>query len=154
MLYLALKWLHVLGVVVFLGTGAGSAWYKLRADRSGDPHVVVWCQREVVRADWFFTIPSGVIVPLTGLALVHLGPWTFEMLWVQLGLAFYLVAGLTWAPAAMLQVRMRRLAEEALSSGQPLPERFHQDNRIWFALGLPSFLAAIGAVWVMVAKHV
>ena len=153
MLYLALKTLHVLTVVVFLGTGAGSAWYKFRADRSGDVAVVVWCQREIVKADWIFTVPSGLLLPLTGIALVEIGPWNYGMPWVALGIALYAVSGLTWLPAAFLQLRMRRLAEEALSAGEELPEAFHRDRRVWMALGCPSFLAAVATVWLMTAKY-
>ncbi len=153
MLYLTLKWLHVLSAVVFLGTGAGSAWYKYRADRSGDVAVVAWCQRQIVLADWIFTVPAGVLLPLSGLALVVAGPWTFDALWIQLGIGLYALAGLTWLPAAFLQLRMRRLADEALATGTELPAAFHQDRRIWTALGVPSFIAAIATVWLMTAKY-
>ena len=37
MLYLAIEYLHVLGAVVILGTGAGIAFFMLMAHRSGDP---------------------------------------------------------------------------------------------------------------------
>jgi len=153
MLYTVLKWIHVLSVVIFLGTGAGSAWYKFRADRSADVRVVAWCQREIVLADWLFTVPAGFVLPLSGIALVIQGGWSFELLWIQLGLGLFAAAGLTWLPAAFLQLRMRRLADEALAKGTELPEAFHRDRRIWTALGVPSFLAATVAVWVMVAKH-
>ena len=36
MLYLAIKYLHVLGAIVILGTGTGIAFFMLMAHRSGD----------------------------------------------------------------------------------------------------------------------
>ena len=77
MLYLVLKWLHVLGAILFLGVGAGSAWYKLRGSHSGDPKVVAWASREIVLADWLFTVPSALIMPITGLWMASLMkmPW-------------------------------------------------------------------------------
>ena len=42
MLPLVLKAIHILGAVLFLGTGAGSAYYKLRAGASKDVAVVAW----------------------------------------------------------------------------------------------------------------
>lgn len=149
---LLLKSTHVLGVVVFLGAGLMSAWYKVRGDRSRDPAVLAWCQREIVRADWFFTVPSGVIVPITGFWLVYeYGiPWTTP--WIHFGIGGYVIAGLLWLPAAALQIRMRALAETAAQRGTAVGAAFHRANRIWFLLGVGAFSAAIGTVWVMVAK--
>ena len=152
--YLLLKILHILAAMVFLGTGFGSAWYRLRSDRSNDIRVIAWCQREIVRADWYFTVPAGLLLPATAFGLIsHLGlSWTTP--WIMGGLLGYATAGLFWLPAVWLQIQMRRLADQALASGEPLPPIYHRYARIWAALGVPSFLAAIGTLWLMVAKHV
>jgi uncharacterized membrane protein len=151
--YLILKTVHILAAVVFLGTGFGSAYYRFRADRSGDPRVVAWCQHEIVRADWWFTVPSGLSLPVTAMALVIYEGIPWRTPWILWGIAGYVTAGVFWLPAAWLQLEMRRLADAALSLGEPLPPRYHRCARIWAALGVPSFLAAMLTVWVMVAKH-
>jgi uncharacterized membrane protein len=150
---LIVKWVHILSAMAFLGTGGGSPWYKLRAWGSRDVRVVVWCDREIVRADWIFTVPSGVISPATGfwLAILYKVP-IFSTSWILWGMAGYAVAGLAWLPAAVLQIKMRKLAEAALAEEKPLPPEYDRMQRTWAALGVPSFLAAIFVVWVMVAK--
>ena len=153
-LYLFLKAVHIVSAMVFFGTGLGSAWYRLRADRSGDLRVIAWCQREIVLADWLFTVPSAVLLPSTAVAMiVHAGiPWrTGWLLWAAFG---YAVAGLFWLPAAWLQIRMRRLADDALAKGEALPAEFHRAARTWLLLGFPSFGATMLTIWLMVAKHV
>ncbi len=150
---LLLKAVHVLAAVLFLGAGIGSAWYKLRADRSGDPRVIAWCQREIVLADWCFTVPSAVALPVTGLWLVDLYGLPLDTPWVLLGFAGWALAGGLWVPAAFLQLRMRRLADAALASGGGLGPDFHAANRIWLGLGFPAFAVAMATVWVMVAKY-
>ncbi len=40
MLYLALKYLHVIGAAVLLGTGAGIAFFMLRAHLTGEAAVI------------------------------------------------------------------------------------------------------------------
>jgi len=150
--YLLLKTLHVLTSMVFLGTGFGSAWTKLRADRSGDPRTILWAQREIVRADALFTIPAGVLLPVTGVAMATVGGMPLSLPWLAFGFAGYTVSGLCWLPAAFLQVRMRRLAETALREASPLPAAFHKANLAWALLGVPSFGAAVATVWVMVHK--
>lgn len=149
---LIIKTLHILGAVVFLGAGLMSAYYKVRADGSDDPRIIAWAQAEIVRADWLFTVPAGIVMPVTGFLLVHLYglPWTTS--WIHWGIAGYLVAGALWLPAAWLQIQMRAMARSSENGGTPLPARFRTLNRVWFALGIPAFTAATLTMWVMVAK--
>lgn len=153
MFYLALKAVHVLAAVVFLGTGLGSAWYKLRAGRSRNIAAIAWIDAEVVLADWLFTIPSGALLPITGLWMVLGYGLPLTTPWILQGLVGYAVAGLAWVPAAGLQLRMRRLSAEALRTGTPLSPQWYADQRIWACLGLPSFAAAMAVVWMMVTKR-
>jgi uncharacterized membrane protein len=154
LLIAVLRTIHIFGAVLFLGAGLMTAYYKVRADRSGDPRVVAWYQREIVRADWLFTLPSGVILPVTGvwLALIYRLPWTTP--WLVWGTCGFLVAGMTWVPAVWLQIRMRRLADAAVAAGQPLPPEFHRANRAWLALGVPAFTAALVSLWAMATQQV
>lgn len=151
-LLLVLKTIHVLAATVFLGTGAGTAWLKLRADRSGQVAVVAWAQREIVRADWIFTIPSALALPATGAWMVEIYGLPWRTRWILVGLVSWATAGLFWLPACWLQIRMRALAGEALAQGTPLPPAFHRANRAWLALGGPAFLAAALAITAMVGK--
>ncbi len=151
-LYLIIKTVHVLSVVLFLGAGLGSVFYKMRADRSGRIEVIVWAQRAIVQADWLFTVPAGVVLPLTGLWMIYLYQLSLFTPWVLIGISGYTLAGVTWLPAAFLQIRMRKLAEKAYADAAPLPAEFHRYNRIWMALGVPSFFATLFTVWVMIDK--
>jgi uncharacterized membrane protein len=153
MLILVVKTFHVLAAVLFLGTGAGSAWYKLRASRSREVAVVAWCDAEVVFADWVFTVPSGVFVPASGLYLVYLYHLPLVTPWVWQGLLGYTIAGLTWLPAAFLQIFMRRISHEARRTGSQLPPKWFSYQRIWALLGVPSFSATMFVVWLMVSKQ-
>lgn len=151
-LILLLKLVHVLAAILFLGTGLGSACYKLRADRSGDVRVVAWCQRNIVLADWLFTVPSGIALPLTGIWLAHIYRFPLTTPWILTGIVGYCVAGIAWLPAAWLQILMRRLADAAVERDEPLPPLFMRYHRIWLGLGFPSFTAAIVALAAMVTK--
>lgn len=153
MLIAIVKLVHVLAAILFLGTGLGSAYYKLRAARSGSVAVVAWCDAEVVRADWWFTVPAGALVPATGLWLVELYGMTLSVPWVWQGLVGYAVAGLTWLPAAALQLRMRSASAAALRDGTELPPTWRRAQRAWALLGVPSFAATLAVVWMMVSKR-
>ena len=52
----------------------------------------------------------------------------------------------------VIQIRMRRLAEQAAAQAQPLPPAFWQLFRWWTALGVPAFVALVIVFYLMVAK--
>src|ERR1700723_4038687 len=54
-LYFLVKYLHVLGAIVILGTGTGIAFFMLMAHRSGDVGFLAQTARVVVLADMIFT---------------------------------------------------------------------------------------------------
>ena len=71
MLYLVLKYLHVLGAIVLLGTGAGIAFFMLMAHRSADVGHIFRTARTVVLADFLFTATAVVAQPVTGVLLAR-----------------------------------------------------------------------------------
>ncbi|MCL2779639.1 MAG: DUF2269 domain-containing protein [Polyangiaceae bacterium] len=147
------KTIHILSAVFFLGFGLASFFYKSVALRTKSPNIVAWCDRHVVLADWLFTVPSCVLLPATGALMVHLYgmPWTTS--WVDIGIAGYTIAVLTWLVAAHLQIVMQKLAERAVDGGLPLSPAYHTAFRRWRWLGLPSFIATMTALWAMVSKR-
>ncbi len=152
MLYLSLKYLHLISMVLLFGTGLGSAWYKWMADRSGNVAHIAVTNRQVVLADWLFTTPTILIQPLTGVAMLHVAGIPITTPWVLASLGLYALAGACWLPVVWLQLRMRDLAAEAMTRHMALPERYWSYARGWFWLGVPAFAAMVGIVLLMVFK--
>ena len=150
--YAVIKTLHVLSATLLFGTGLGSAFYMWRADRSGDSAVIAFAARNVVIADWLFTLPAIVFQPLSGLWLAWYLDIALSESWLLWTYGLYLLAGVCWLPVVSLQIRMRDLATSALAQGSELPEGYHRCMTVWFALGWPAFLAVIAIVYLMVAK--
>lgn len=67
--YYLLKFLHVVGAAVLLGTGAGIAFFMLRAHLTGQASVIAAVARIVVLADFVFTATAVVAQPVTGVLL-------------------------------------------------------------------------------------
>lgn len=152
MLYLVLKYLHVIGASVLLGTGAGIAFFMLLAHRTGKPEVVAGVARIVVIADFLFTATAVVAQPVTGLALVwHLG-YPLSADWIVLSILLYIVTGAFWLPVVWIQMQMRDLAVAAAREGTPLPPRYHRLFRTWFAFGFPAFAAVLAIFWLMIDR--
>ena len=152
MTYLLLKYLHVIGATVLLGTGAGIAFFMLMAHRTRQPALVAHVAGTVVVADLLFTATAVVAQPLTGLGLALLIGWPLTEGWLLVSLALYVLTGLFWLPVVWIQLRMRDLARAAAREGLPLPGQYHRLFRIWFACGIPAFAAVLAILWLMVTK--
>lgn len=61
MLYLCLKYLHVIAAIFLFGFGMGSYLYLIAASRSGNPQVIAHVARMVVRFDTWITTPAGIV---------------------------------------------------------------------------------------------
>ncbi len=150
--YYLLKFLHVIGATVLLGTGAGIAFFMLMAHRTGDAATVAATARIVVTADYVFTATAVVAQPVTGLLLAdHVGYGLGEG-WIVASMALYVFTGAFWLPVVWMQARMRDLAAAAVGAGAPLPEDYHRLYRWWFALGFPAFFAVLAIFWLMIAR--
>lgn len=150
--YLLIKWLHIVSSVLLVGTGLGSAFYMFFTNRSGSVPAQAVVSRLVVRADWWFTTPTVILQPLTGVAMARMAGWPLTTPWLALSIALFLLAGACWLPVVWLQIQMARMAQEAAHNGQPLPERYWRFARIWECLGYPAFVAMAAVFVLMVNK--
>jgi uncharacterized membrane protein len=152
--YLLMKYLHVLGAVTLLGTGAGIAFFMVMAHRSSDPAIVAHTSGVVVIADFVFTATAVIAQPITGLLVASMTGQSLWMPWIAGSIGLYLLTGCFWLPVVWLQMRMRDLARMAVREGKPLPDLYHRYYRRWFALGFPAFGAVLAIIWLMIAKPV
>jgi uncharacterized membrane protein len=150
--YFVLKYLHVLGATVLLGTGAGIAFFMLLAHRTKDPVVIAGVARIVVIADFLFTATAVVVQPITGWLLAREVGYPLSEGWILLSIVLYIVTGLFWLPVVWMQARMRNLARAAAQQGSDLPESYHRLFRWWFAFGFPAFAAVLAIFWLMITR--
>jgi uncharacterized membrane protein len=153
-IYDFIKFLHVIGAAVILGTGAGIAFFMLMAHLSRDAAFVARTAAIVVAADFIFTATAIALQPVTGYMLMRETGTPFTAHWLELSLILYVVAGLFWLPVVWMQQRMRDLARVAASTGKPLPREYERLFRLWFLFGFPGFGSVLGIIWLMIAKPV
>lgn len=152
MYYLILKFLHVIGATVILGTGTGIAFFMLMAHRSGDPAFIARTGGTVVLADFLFTATAVIAQPITGYLLARESGFALNEGWLMLSLVLYAVAGLFWLPVVWMQIRLRDLAAKAAATGTALPLAYHRLFRLWFVFGFPGFGSVALIVWLMISK--
>jgi uncharacterized membrane protein len=151
-LYFLVKYFHVLGAIVILGTGTGIAFFMLMAHRSRDAAFIARTAEIVVIADMLFTLSAVLLQPVTGGVLMWLSSTTFAEHWLRTALGLYAVAGLFWIPVVFMQMEMRDLARAAVTQAAPLPPRYFVLFRRWFLFGIPGFGSVMLILWLMIAK--
>ena len=152
LLYWTLKYLHIIGAAVLLGTGAGIAFFMLLGHRTGTPAIIAAIARIVVIADFLFTAAAVVAQPLTGALLAWNMGFSLTESWIAASILLYLFTGAFWLPVVWMQMRLRDLAHEAAADNKPLPSEYHRLFRLWFAFGFPAFGAVLAIYWLMMAK--
>jgi uncharacterized membrane protein len=150
--YLIIKWAHIISSTVLFGTGAGIAFFFVRAQRTRDVRVIAAVSRDVVLADMLFTAVAVVTQPVTGFALMWLAGYSWSLRWLQLSALLYVLIGCCWLPVVWLQIRMRDLAIVAASNNAPLGPVYQRYYKLWFALGWPAFIGVLAVFYLMVAK--
>jgi uncharacterized membrane protein len=152
MLYFGLKFLHIIGAAVLLGTGAGIAFFMLLAHLGRNPAVIAGVSRIVVVADFIFTATAVVAQPVTGVLLARTVGYSLSEPWIVWSIALYLITGGFWLPVVWMQMRMRDLAAQAVRDGSPLPRTYYILFWLWFAFGFPAFAAVIAIFWLMIVR--
>lgn len=84
--------------------------------------------------------------------LARMAGYPLTLPWLELSIVLYLLIGCCWIPVVFLQMRMRRLAEEAAATGSALPATYARCYRWWFGLGWPAFTGVVVIFYLMVRK--
>ncbi len=147
-----LRWTHIIGAAVILGTGTGIAFFMLMAHRTNDANIIAHTAGVVVRADWIFTATAVVAQPITGILLAAAIGWRLTEPWIVASLALYVVVGGFWLPVVWIQYRIKTLARAAAAEGASLPASYFRLFRIWASCGVPAFIAVLVIVWIMIAR--
>jgi uncharacterized membrane protein len=150
--YLIVKWIHIVSSTMLFGTGLGSAFYMFFVSRTRDSHAISIVVKYVVIADWLFTMPTVLLQPASGLYLVHLAKFQLTSPWLLVSIGLFLLAGAAWLPVVWMQLRMRDMAREAATKGQPLPQRYWSFLGWWVALGVIAFISLVIVFFLMVVK--
>lgn len=121
MTYLLLKYLHLLGAIVLIGTGAGIAFFMVMAHFTGNVSKIAGVARIVVIADFIFTASAVIAQPITGVLLAREAGYDLSEGWIVLSIILYIVIGIFWLPVVVMQMRIRDIAEGAERAGTALP---------------------------------
>jgi len=145
--YHILKLIHIVSATLMIGAGIGSAFYLFLSYKRYQAATLKDVLKLVVLADTVFTAPSIIIQFITGMMLSEmLNLTSTDWFWIVLAVSGLILV--LWLRAAFLQIKLRKLIEK---ENEITPE-FHRMMKVWFYLGVPSFLGALYLYYLMVYK--
>jgi uncharacterized membrane protein len=152
MLYLCLKYLHIIAAIFLFGFGMGSYLYLIAASRTRNPQVIANVARMVVGFDTWITTPAGFVQIITGYLLMRLSGLSMSTEWVLTSLIIFFCVGSLWLPVLLLQKRLCVMATSASEVGAGLDEQYQLVYRKWFWMGVLGFAGMFVIVLMMVTK--
>lgn len=93
--YELLLFLHIVAAIVWLGSGLFLQVLATRAERANDAEGLRRVAADSAALSEKLFIPASLATLIFGVLLVIEGPWTFDTLWIVLGLVGYLGTFLT-----------------------------------------------------------
>jgi uncharacterized membrane protein len=153
-LYLPLRFLHILGAMLFLGGLVAALAWKLLADRSNDPAFAARAHRTMRKLDGIWIGPSALLTFAAGYAMIRfLGGkilqhafvlWGLVLLFASLGLWFF---GMRHAGAKLAEE-----AEACEANKQPLTRAYATKSAQFVLSALLSILLVVVTAILMVFR--
>jgi len=151
--YLFLKSLHILGVILFIGNIIITGWWKVMADRTNNPVIIAFAQRQVTLTDYVFTL-GGVLLVLgagMGNAIIHDMDY-FSIKWLTWGYWLFIVSGIIWIAILIpVQIKQARMAK-SFAVTLKIPEEYWRLRNIWNVFGVLATIIPMLNIYWMVFK--
>ena len=145
--------IHILASMIFVGNMITAAFWKKRADKSGNLETMAMTSRSLQLADFAFTMPGILALLATGIWMVGITGWQrFQEPWLGISFVLLILTAIIWAAVLMpLQKRMARLASEQASAGQANPD-YRRASRTWSMMGGVATLLPVVILVLMVLR--
>ncbi len=155
MIPLALKALHILSVVLFLGNIITGVFWKVHADLAGDLRARAQALDGIIKSDRWFTVPGVLLIIASGVALASLmGYPLLRTFWIVWSLALFGLSGVAFG-AFVAPLQKKLLANvRAGMAGNWDQAHYRRMSRSWTIWGTIATAAPVGAVFLMVMKPV
>jgi uncharacterized membrane protein len=152
--YLAMKTLHVLAVILFLGNIITGLFWKAHGDRTADPRIVAHTIEGIIRSDRWFTIPGVVLIVLFGVGGAVIGGLPIlGTSWIWQSIVLFTLSGLAFMlQVAPLQRRLQELASAAVGGGPWDQVAYRRLSRRWEFWGVVAIVTPLAALVLMVYK--
>jgi uncharacterized membrane protein len=144
----AIKFVHMIAMAVMFGTWITIALFTLYAYRSGNTSVVALTAVFVVRAELTLMATAVALQPLAGIPLAVAIGARLDEYWLEVSEAVYAAVVAAWLGNLIIELRIRKLTQQAALDGAPLPAAYRRLFRLWSAITLAG-LAGMTAIMAL-----
>lgn len=150
--YLWLKTIHIFGVILFLGNIIITGWWKVMADKTLNPQIIAFAQRQVTLTDFVFTAGGVAILFGAGMANVVIHHMDFSAKWLSQGMLMFGLSGVIWLTILIpAQIKQAKMAKVFAVTGV-IPELYWKLNYRWLVFGVIATLIPLVNLYWMVFK--
>lgn len=151
--YLILKTIHIIGAILFLGNIIITGWWKFMANRTGNPLIIAFAQRQVTLTDFVFTAGGASILFAAGIANIILYDINIMTTsWVVWGLSLFTLSGIIWGAMLIpIQIKQAREAKQ-FTADTVISEQYWKREFQWYIYGITATVLPLISVVFMVLK--
>ncbi len=148
-----LIFIHVLGAVLFVGNVITAAFWKIVAEYRRDLQGIYNTARNVMVADFVFTLPGIVMLLVTGhILMARMGLSLTRLSWVSVAYGLFIFSAIIWTAVLLPSQRtMIGQAKASVAAGQLTPG-YQRASMIWNVFGTVATLLPIIVLYLMVVK--
>jgi len=149
-MYLALKLIHVVAVVLFLGNIITGLFWHAHAARTKDAKLLAHAMSGVIRSDRLFTVPAVIAIVASGFVAAYYGGYPLLRTgWIFWSLVLFSVSGLSFMfRVAPLQRQLLGLAQASIFEH----EKYRRLAIRWELWGAIALLTPLAALTLMILK--
>lgn len=147
MLYLLVKWIHVLAAIVGLGTNLTYAVWFARANPSSES--LLFTLRTIKLLDDRMANPAYILSLISGLTMILISDWSLTTPWILLSLVLYVLLVLL---GLLLYTPTLRRQIELAESGRSTSAEYAAVATRGQLLGVATGVLVVAIVFLMVTK--
>jgi uncharacterized membrane protein len=153
--YLLLKSIHIFGVIILLGNIIVTAWWKFMADKTKNPSIIAFAQRQIILTDFVFTAPGALIAILAGDYMAYSSMTdTWNIQWLTWGRGLFIASGIIWITVLIpTQIKQSRIAR-SFNSATVIPDEYWKLSKRWNIFGALAVVLPLINIYWMVFKPV
>jgi uncharacterized membrane protein len=137
-------------MAIMFGTWLCIAAFMLFAYRSRNAPVVAVTVLFAVRAELMLMIPAIALQPLAGFPLAVAIGQRFDEYWLEVSVVIYVAVVAAWLVNFIIELRMRKLTQEAAMNMMPLPDSYGRMFLVWSALAVAGLAGMIAIMALMI----
>lgn len=148
-----MKFIHILGAVIFVGNIIVTALWKFQADRTKNSQIIAHAQGLVTLTDWVFTLGGVVLVLIGGYGMAGIsGIGLSGEGWLVWGQALFVVSAIIWIALLIpLQIAQHKAAQKFMDDLN-IPDIYWKRNRLWYIFGILATILPLVTLFFMVVR--